>query len=315
MKKTLKKYFIPHKENDFEPHILRAKRFWFYSALAVAIKAIIVIFVLFLPAEAFLMPDILAVEQNKIISLTNNFRVKNHLPILSENSKLDASAANKAEDMVRYKYFSHTSPGERHLSYFISQVNYDYLVAGENLAMGYFDANSMMKAWQASPTHRANLLDKDFTEIGTAMADGAYDNNATVYAVQHFGQPRLILNPNASTTTSSSLASAGTDYVLATTTVQKVLAVRTIGASTPNSTADGVIGSETSLWRKYIAANHMLGETEPVFGLSKMIYLSLIIFFTLALLLNVFIELKMQRQHAIIRSMALLGVLVGLWMV
>ncbi|MFA5128047.1 MAG: CAP domain-containing protein [Patescibacteria group bacterium] len=315
MKKTFKKYFVPHKENDFEPHILRTKRIWFYGALAVVIKAIIVIFVLFLPAEAFLMPDILAVEQNKIISLTNNFRVKNHLPVLSENSKLDASAVNKAEDMAYYKYFSHTSPGERHLSYFISQVGYNYLVAGENLAMGYFDAGSMMKAWQASPTHRANLLDKDFTEIGTAMANGVYENNDTIYAVQHFGQPRLVPDSNASTTASSSLTSAGTDYVMTTTTVQKVLAVRTLGMSTPNSTADGVIGSETSFLRKYVAANNMLGDTEPVFGLSKMIYLSLIIFFTLALLLNVFVELKMQRQHAIARSLALLGVLVGLWLV
>jgi hypothetical protein len=83
MKKTFKKYFIPHTANNFAPHILHPKRFWFYSALALAIKAIVIIFVLFLPAEAFLMPDILAVEQNKIISLTNNFRIKNHLPALS----------------------------------------------------------------------------------------------------------------------------------------------------------------------------------------------------------------------------------------
>jgi len=311
MKKTFKKYFIPHAENNFEPHILRAKRFWFYSALAVAIKAVIVVFVLLMPAQAFLMPDILAVEQGKIILLTNNFRAKNHLAVLSENSKLNASAVNKTADMARYKYFSHIGPDERHLGYFLGQVKYDYLVAGENLAMGYFDAESTVRAWQASPSHRAILLDTDFTEIGVAMAKGTYENTATIYTAQHFGNPRLAVNSNVS----SSLVSAGTESVTPAITTKQVLSVKTTDASIKNSTADGVVGSGTSVWRKYEAANNMLGSTEPVFGLSKMLYAALFTFFTFALLLNVFAEIKIQRKYAVVRTLALLGILSGLWFI
>ena len=311
MKKTFKKYFIPHAENNFEPHILRAKRFWFYSALAVAIKAVIIVFVLLMPAQAFLMPDILAVEQGKIILLTNNFRVKNHLATLSENPKLKPSAMNKAADMARYKYFSHIGPDERHLGYFLGQVKYDYLVAGENLAMGYFNAVSMVRAWQASPTHRAILLDTDFAEIGVAIADGVYENAATIYAAQHFGQPRLAVNSNVS----SSSVSVVTEYPASSTTTKQVLAIKNFNASIRNSTADGVVGAGTSAWRKYEAANNMLGSTEPVFGLSKMLYAALFALFAFALLLNVFVEIKIQHKYAVVRTLAMLGILSGLWFI
>ena len=280
-----------------------------------AIKVIIAVFVLLLPEQAFLMPDILSVEQDKIIYLTNELREKNDLPRLAENLKLYSSSALKSEDMIKYNYFSHTGPDNHVLSYFLHQAEYDYTVAGENLAVGYFDAESMMKAWQASPSHRANLLDKDYTEIGVSMAKGIYLGGSTVFAAQHFGQPR---NTAASTTLASTQMSGKvqSDYVSPTDTVKKVLAIRTVGASSENSNGDGVIGStDKSFWRKYVAANNMLGHTTPVFGLSKMIYLSLIIFFTLALLLNVLVEIKMQHKHVIVRSLALIGVLAVLWLV
>jgi hypothetical protein len=93
------------------------------------------------------------------------------------------------------------------------------------------------------------------------------------------------------------------------------LATKTISAPIKNSTADGVIGSGTSVWRKYEAANNMLGSTEPVFGLSKMLYAALFALFTFALLLNVFVEIKIQRKYAVIRTLALLGILSGLWFI
>ena len=81
MKQTLKKYFIPHAGNGYHPHFLHTKRALFYSVFFLLIKASLFFFVLLLPAQVFVLPDVLAEEQRQIITLTNAIRVSrdNHL--------------------------------------------------------------------------------------------------------------------------------------------------------------------------------------------------------------------------------------------
>lgn len=291
MKKTIKKYFIPHAANNYHPHILHGKRFFWYTALAAAIKVMVVVFVLLLPEEAFLMPEILAVQQDKVIALTNEFRKKSGLPELKENIRLFSSSGAKAEDMAREQYFSHQSPKGKTLSFFLDQAGYQYRVAGENLAVGYFDAQETVEAWKASPTHRANLLDKDFTEIGVGARRGVFEGASSVFLAQHFGQPKnLVENPALALNNENTIP-------------------------LKEAPAIYVAGQKISPASKYILANHTLAEIEPIFGFSKMIYLSLIVFFTLVLALNVLVEIRRQKAHVIIRTLALLGVLFGFWLV
>src|SRR3989338_6654776 len=122
MRKTLKKYFIPHKENNYHPHILHTKRAVFYGAFFVAMKLIVVAFALFLPLEVFLMPDVLAEEQKQIIALVNETRNKNGLPNLGEIDLLDRSSDDKATDIAVNQYFSHTGPNNHCLRYFLNNV-------------------------------------------------------------------------------------------------------------------------------------------------------------------------------------------------
>ena len=51
----------------------------------------------------------------------------------------------------------------------IEKENYDYNYAGENLAMDFQSAEKMEEAWMASPTHRANILNGKYREIGMAV--------------------------------------------------------------------------------------------------------------------------------------------------
>lgn len=150
---------------------------------------ITVTFIVLIPEEAFLFPDVLAEQYQQIIQKTNEVRVEHGLPELHPAAKLDASSQGKADDMADYHYFSHTGPQNHDLAYFLKQVGYQYAVAGENLAMGFADADSVVKAWQASPTHNANLVDKDFREIGVGLVAGYYHGAPTVYVAQHFGLP------------------------------------------------------------------------------------------------------------------------------
>ncbi len=189
MKEVFKKYFIPHAENNYQPHILHTKRAIFYSASFLVMKTIVILFALLLPAEAFLLPDVLANQYAKIIILTNAIRIEKGVLPLSVVPKLNSSAETKARDMGENQYFSHHGPNNRGLAYFLRQAGYRYRMAGENLAMGFFDAEAVVDAWVKSPTHYSNLIDNDFRELGVSLESGLYQNQPTMYVVQHFGDP------------------------------------------------------------------------------------------------------------------------------
>ncbi len=192
MKQTFKTYFIPHEGNNYHPHILHTKRAVLYSAVFLLTKIIVIVFTLLLPTEVFLLPDVLEEQQRTIVKLTNELRGNVGLSSLIKTKKLYASSQLKADDMATFAYFSHTNPNNHGLAYFLSQAGYtSYITAGENLAIGFSDAETLMKGWIQSPTHYANLVDPDYEELGVGLAPGSYNGNPVVYAAAHFGKPRL----------------------------------------------------------------------------------------------------------------------------
>jgi|GEM_PF-308817 len=183
----LKNFFIPHEGNNYLPRALHPKRLAFWAAGALAVKLITVAFLISLPLSAWLTPDILVEESRKIIELTNKIRTGLALPGLTESNTLNQAAYNKAEDMLIKQYFSHTGPDNQKLSDWLSGVKYGFSVAGENLAMGFSSAEEVVNAWVASKTHYANIIDRDFAEIGVGMCAGLYEEYETTFVAQYFG--------------------------------------------------------------------------------------------------------------------------------
>ncbi len=128
-----------------------------------------------------------AFPADSIVELTNSARGKNGLGALSTNSNLSSAAYSKANDMLEKDYFSHTSPTGTTPWDFISGAGYSYIYAGENLAIGYSDVNELFNAWMDSPTHRENILNSKFREIGVAVVSGEYQGSETIVVVQEFG--------------------------------------------------------------------------------------------------------------------------------
>lgn len=126
-----------------------------------------------------------------VIDATNKERIKAGLMPLSVNSKLSASAKMKTDDMIKKQYFEHVSPSGVTVSDLGVAVGYDYVVMGENLALGNFTgAADLMKAWMNSPGHRANVMNESYMEIGIYVAEGQYQGRKVWFAVQHFGTAR-----------------------------------------------------------------------------------------------------------------------------
>ncbi|HVM77281.1 MAG TPA: CAP domain-containing protein [Candidatus Paceibacterota bacterium] len=126
-----------------------------------------------------------------VIAQTNIQRENNgSLPPLAENQLLDDIATLRLEDMFANQYFAHVSPtGESALTV-ASDVGYSYLGLGENLALGDFSGDAgVVAAWMNSPGHRANILEKHYSEIGVAVGKGMFKGEDEWIAVQVFGRP------------------------------------------------------------------------------------------------------------------------------
>ena len=127
------------------------------------------------------------ITKTALIDLTNQERQKFNLAALNENPLLDRAAYLKALDMVKNGYFDHNSPGGTKPWYWFDQSGYDYKYAGENLAIGFTDSGAVNNAWIASPTHRANILNRNYREIGIAILNTYFQGSPAVIVVQLFG--------------------------------------------------------------------------------------------------------------------------------
>ncbi len=126
-----------------------------------------------------------------IIKYTNIERVKYGLKPLTVQPKLTRSAGLKADDMFDRQYFDHVSPQGLSASDLVKDAGYDFVLVGENLALGDFGTDQkLVQAWMDSPKHRANILNPKFTEIGIAAANGMYKGDKEWIFVQHFGKPQ-----------------------------------------------------------------------------------------------------------------------------
>lgn len=125
-----------------------------------------------------------------VVAWTNARRIEMNLPALAESAKLNEVARLRLEDMFNNQYFAHTSPSGVGVSQVSSNSGYDFIVVGENLALGGFsDDEAVVDAWMNSSGHKANILARRYKEIGVAVREGEYKGKTARMAVQIFGTP------------------------------------------------------------------------------------------------------------------------------
>lgn len=110
---------------------------------------------------------------SQVVNLVNSERAAQGLTALQKDSRLAALAQQKAEDMAKNQYFSHTSPTYGSAFDMLKAAGYSYKTAGENIAMGQKSAASVMDGWMHSSGHRANILHTSYEKIGVGYAVSA----------------------------------------------------------------------------------------------------------------------------------------------
>jgi len=142
-----------------------------------------------------------------IIQLTNYERKAFGLDQLKNNEELTLAAYNKAQDMIARGYFDHFSPDNKKPWDFIKEAGYQYSTAGENLAIDFVNPDEVLKSWMASQSHKSNILDPGFSDIGVAVINGNIENKPTVIVVQMFGHQRPTRSENTQKTSSETALS------------------------------------------------------------------------------------------------------------
>ncbi len=118
-----------------------------------------------------------AAMSRSALDLVNQQRAAAGLNALTWSTALESCAQVRA--MECEQSFSHTRPNGTDWW----TVN-DAIMYGENLAYNYSDAASVVNAWMASPTHKANIMNASFTTMGIA----AYQTASGIwYWAQEFG--------------------------------------------------------------------------------------------------------------------------------
>jgi len=131
----------------------------------------------------------LDITRENIITLTNQDRDRKDLGILREDGRLTEAAQNKANDMIARGYWAHFYHGQTPWDW-MKRAGYQYIDAGENLAIDFTKAEDINQAWLESASHRENLLNPKYQDIGIGISEGWFKDHNTIIVVQMFGRTK-----------------------------------------------------------------------------------------------------------------------------
>ena len=114
---------------------------------------------------------------------TNQVRADYNLSKLGKQDCLKRYAVKQAKAMAAAKQMAHQDLGP-------IMDECKLAAAGENVAYGFVDGQSVVGAWMGSLGHKANILNPAYQLIGIAARKG---NDGNWYVAQVFGRPKGLL--------------------------------------------------------------------------------------------------------------------------
>lgn len=147
-------------------------------------------------ADAATTEENLRQAEIAIRCLTNAARRANGLKALRFDERLARAAATRSQAMAEANFFGHQGPGDSSVRSAVRGTGWvpqgKSWLLGENIAWagrGRATPAAIVRGWLDSPTHRANILSKDFarTGVGAVSAVPREDAAAGATFTQIFG--------------------------------------------------------------------------------------------------------------------------------
>jgi hypothetical protein len=170
--------------------VLHPEALFYLVVVAIGFVTLIQLSARISPKNSWVLGFASSITPSDVIAQTNAERAKVGLTPLQPNTELTRAAAAKGQDMIEDQYWAHFAPDGKEPWDFMHENNYLYVAAGENLARDFSNTDEMVRAWMASATHKANITNPRYQEIGIAVIDGNFQGYETTIVVQMFGTPR-----------------------------------------------------------------------------------------------------------------------------
>ena len=177
-------WFLPHQETHRKAHLLNWEALLIYILLFVLLQVSFTLVGLFKPG---ILGTTSNIQKQQVIERTNLERAKLGLTPVTDNAELSAAAEAKARSMFAENYWAHFAPSGKSPWDFIKASGYRFTFAGENLAKNFNESDEVVVAWMNSPSHRDNIVNPKYKEIGIAVEDGVLNGQRTTLVVQMFG--------------------------------------------------------------------------------------------------------------------------------
>lgn len=111
-----------------------------------------------------------------IIHMINNIRADHGLQLLNSNPILSTIALSRSQDMINRDYFSHYTPEGKNIANILAENDIMYACMAENLGHAsppsWASPDAIINLWMNSPSHRENLLNPHFGQLGLGVTDG-----------------------------------------------------------------------------------------------------------------------------------------------
>lgn len=179
----LKYFLFPRETNNQKAKLIQISSMFILLFFILGFQIFLTVFTRVKPGILGYASDI---NLQSLLELTNLKRQENGLSPLASNEQLNEAARQKASYMFSLGCWAHNCNG-RNPWWFFKNVGYQYLFAGENLARDFGDSQSVVNAWMESVTHRGNILNPKYKEIGFSVVNGVLNGEETTLVVQLFG--------------------------------------------------------------------------------------------------------------------------------
>ncbi len=174
-------FFIPTQKNGYKAYLMKTP--------------VLLLFVFIIASFNFVVKVNVNAQSNSqeintenLLNAHNRQRTNLRIKELTLDAKLEQSAQNKANALLESNCWSHYCPDGKSPWDFFKDAGYDFVIAGENLAEGFFNIDDVMTAWMNSKTHRDNILNADYKDVGFGIAKGNYQGlQNNIIVVAHFG--------------------------------------------------------------------------------------------------------------------------------
>ena len=126
----------------------------------------------------------LKADEKRMLDLHNQKRRSQERRRLCVHPALQRAARDHSQDMIRNDYFGHGNVGRR-----LKRHGYNWSRCGENIAPdpGSPSPGPTFDTWMGSPTHRDNILDRRFREVGIGLATGTHNGDRKTMWTADFG--------------------------------------------------------------------------------------------------------------------------------